>query len=474
MKVTRSHGESPPMKKSRPQFKHDSLIRTVRACFAQLPEAQLPELTARHKFSNVDCLMAGLAVFVFKFSSLLEFDKQCHGEEKHTIVKSLERIFKIQNVPSDTTFRERVDEIDSAVFRTVYRSFFRLLQRGKVLDNYKFLEERFLVPLDGTQFFSSGAISCPNCCEKDMKNGEKFYYHQMLGAVIVHPQYKEVLPLCPEMIEKKDGDKKNDCERNAAKRWIEHFKREHPKLKITIVGDGLSSNAPFVKILQENDIKFILVAKESDHKYMFEWLNSADPEDAPTWTKIEREPAPKRILKKGRQDEKVTTHTYQVMKDVPLNASTDLKVTVVRYTETVNYTKGTKPYEETHTWVWVTDLAVNQENVAKIAEGGRARWSIENETFNTLKNQGYNFEHNYGHGNKNLSNNMAHLMMITFFMDQIAQALDKDFQKAWKHLSSKRMLWERIRSYLMHYIIDSQEAVYKAILDPPEKKELFA
>ena len=66
----------------------------------------------------------------------------------------------------------------------------------------------------------------------------------------------------------------------------------------------------------------------------------------------------------------------------------------------------------------------------KIMRGGRARWKIENETFNTLKNQGYNFEHNYGHGNQNLCTNFAILMFLAFAIDQIQKLCCNVFQKA--------------------------------------------
>ena len=64
---------------------------------------------------------------------------------------------------------------------------------------------------------------------------------------------------------------------------------------------------------------------------------------------------------------------------------------------------------------------VNKRNVFRLMRGGRARWKIENETFNTLKNQGYNFEHNYGHGEQNLSVVFAMLMMLAFLVDQTQQ-----------------------------------------------------
>ncbi len=78
----------------------------------------------------------------------------------------------------------------------------------------------------------------------------------------------------------------------------------------------------------------------------------------------------------------------------------------------------------------ITYIEVSEQTVRDIVKGGRARWKIENETFNTLKNQGYNFEHNYGHGNQNLSNVLAGLMLLAFMIDQCLESLSVEFKKA--------------------------------------------
>ena len=50
---------------------------------------------------------------------------------------------------------------------------------------------------------------------------------------------------------------------------------------------------------------------------------------------------------------------------------------------------------EKHHFRWITNLTVNRDNAHFIAKGGRIRWKIENEGFNTQKNGGYNLEHCY-------------------------------------------------------------------------------
>ena len=98
--------------------------------------------------------------------------------------------------------------------------------------------------------------------------------------------------------------------------------------------------------------------------------------------------------------------------------------------------------------------------------GARARWKIENETFNTLKNQGYNFEHNFGHGYKNLSTVFMHLMMLAFLIDQVQQLCCGLYQTALQTVGTKSRLWRKIRSCFDWFLIPSWEALYRAIILP--------
>ena len=158
------------------------------------------------KVSIIDCLMSGLAMFSLKMPSLLYFDN--HRNEE-IIKHNLQNLYGVQSAPCDTYMRERLDLVDPQELRPAFKSIFRELQRGKVLESYRFMGERYLVSFDGTGFFSSNTIHCANCCERHHQNGSITYHHQMLNAVIVHPDHKEVFPLCPEAIIKQDGTHKN-------------------------------------------------------------------------------------------------------------------------------------------------------------------------------------------------------------------------------------------------------------------------
>ena len=120
------------------------------------------------------------------------------------------------------------------------------------------LDDHYLVSGDGTGFYSSSKVSSPHCLKKTHRNGVEMYYQQMYVAAIVHPDRREVIPFFPEMITRQDGSDKNDCERNAARRFYEALQREHPHLKAIVTEDVLISNAPHIQDLTRLDLRFIL------------------------------------------------------------------------------------------------------------------------------------------------------------------------------------------------------------------------
>jgi hypothetical protein len=407
------------------------LVETVKTSFASIKEVK----KRQRPISLVDTLMSGYALFSLKYPSLLQFDRH-HREDM--ISHNLKHIFGVNAVPSDTQMRERLDEIEPTLLRPTYRRLFAQCQRSKHLELFKYYESRYLMPLDGTGYFNSDDVRCNNCCQRHHKDGRISYYHQMLSAAIVHPDHKVVIPFAPEPIMKTDGANKNDCERNAAIRFLNDLKREHPHLKLIFTGDGLFSNGPFIKRLSDDDHWFILVAKEGDHKHLFEEFNAL--------------PRATHEVKEGK-----ITHRFSWSNQIAINDThLDCEVNVLEYWEIHDNGKKQR-------WVWVTNIPLTEKNVYKIMKGGRARHKIENETFNTLKNQGYQFEHNFGHGNKHLSTVFAHLMMLAFFVDQLQQLGCKLFKKALARLHTKRSLWERKRALFFDFFINSIEDLWSAL-----------
>ena len=424
--------------KGRKHLSADALFRLVQNGFDTIPDHRLADT----EISFTDALMSAFAMFSLKSPSLLAFDKErAEG--------NLETIYGIERVPCDTRMREILDPVFPESLRPVFKSVFRQLQRGKALEPMAFLDDYYLVALDGTGYFSSNTIHCASCLHKVHRNGSVTYAHQMLGAALIHPDVREVIPLMPEPIVKQDGADKNDCERNAAKRWVAKLRQDHPHLKFIVTEDSLSSNAPHIETLQEHDLHYILGVKEGDHTFLFQQVQAAEHAGRVTYDE--------------RHDRAAgLVHRFRFVNDVPLNESNaEVRVNFLEYWE-IGATK-------VQHFSWVTDLRVSKRNVHRLMRGGRARWKIENETFNTLKNQGYNFEHNYGHGTQNLSVVFAVVMMLAFLVDQTQQLCCALFRAVWTKLGSKRLLWERMRALFYTYRLDSMRALFEALFYGFEK-----
>jgi hypothetical protein len=415
------------------QLSAKGMLAKVRSIFKQLPEPARDPRGIKPDIPLVDCLMSALAVFGLKLSSLLQFD----GHRNIDMVKhNLTSLYHVKKAPDDTNMRQRLDKLDPRSIRPAFTAIFSLLQRGKVLEQYKFLGDYLLVACDGTGMFSSKAVHCENCCEKHHKDGSVTYYHQMLGAVVIHPDQKEVFPLCPEPISKPDGSTKNDCEQNAMKRFLQDFKKEHPRLKVIFTEDALSAKGPYLKQIKEIGAHFIVNVNPTGNPSLFEWLKGVELQKKTVITKQE-------------------TMELNFYNGVPINDSNhDLQVNFIDCI--VRNKKG----RVIGHFSWVTDILVTLDNVCQLARGGRARWSIENETFNTLKNQGYHFEHNFGHGYKHLSHVFGLLIFLAFLIDQSQQRCCGLFRSALEKMKRKRYFWERLRSVFLGFYVDSWEDLF--------------
>lgn len=418
--------------KARKHLSADALFALLRSDFAKVPDHR----SDGTEITLTDALMSGFAMFSLKCPSLLDYDKQ-RAED------NLKTIYGIARAPCDSTMREILDPLSPELLRASFRSVFRQLQRGKALEEMVFFKGCYLLALDGTGYFSSKKIHCPSCLEKHHRDGSTTYSHQILGAALIHPDKREVIPLMPEPIVKQDGTEKNDCERNAAKRFIAKLRQDHPHLQFIVTEDGISSNAPHIETLHDYECHYILGVKEGDHNYLFEQVRAADQEGRVTYYE--------------RHDRKAgIVHQFRFINNMPLNESrSDVRVNFIEYWEVSQ--------NKVQHFSWVTDFRVNKSNVYQLMRGGRARWKIENETFNTLKNQGYNFEHNYGHGEQNLSVVLATLMMLAFLVDQTQQLCCALFQAVWGKLGSKRLLWERMRALFLDYALESMQQLLEAL-----------
>ncbi len=318
----------PPVRK---HLSADALLELLRRRCEQILDHRGRECP----ISLTDALMSAFAMFALKDPSLLAFEERRNDE-------NMRNLFGIVHVPSDTHMREILDPVEPGQLRPLFNDVFRQLQRGKALESFVFYQDCYLLSVDGTGYFSSASIHCDSCLEKvNESTGKVTYQHQMLAAVLIHPEHREVIPLAPEPIEKQDGCEKNDCERNAAKRLLRRIRQEHPHLKLIVVEDGLASNAPHIRELRDLNMHFILGAKPGDHPFLFAQVINAFETDRMTticWTK-------------GG-----VFYEIDFVNDLALNeASQEVRVNFLQYAEY-------GPDGTERQWTWVTDLEISRSN----------------------------------------------------------------------------------------------------------------
>lgn len=152
-----------------------------------------------------------------------------------------------------------------------------------------------------------------------------------------------------------------------------------------------------------------------------------------------------------------TIHSFSFVNGLEINESNpDVILNFLHYIQSL-------PSGKTTTFSWVTDMHLTKDNVYKIMRGGRARWKIENETFNTLKNQGYELEHNFRHVKKNLSTVFAYLMLLAFLVDQVQLLTSSIVQEGVMAKKQLKRFYLTLRDYFFLLAFDNWEHLYTSL-----------
>jgi hypothetical protein len=218
------------------------------------------------------------------------------------------------------------------------------------------------------------------------------------------------------------------------------IRRSLPDYKLLGIFDALYANGPHIKTLQEEDINYIIGIKNGHAYDLAKELKSNGLLHEIEWKK------------NGKHCKVCYYNGFTLNMTHP-----DIIVNYFDYTET-DLETGAVFFSS-----WITNIQIKKAIIEKLVAVARSRWKVENETFNTLKNQGYHIEHSYGHGKYNLATNFALLTFLAFLVDQMAQYFDTFFQKAWKERGTKTALWQKIREIFNLLPVASMNAIYRFI-----------
>ena len=376
-----------------------------------------------------DFALAAFAPFFMQSPSFLAHQRHLKTGQGRS---NCETLFGIRNIPGESQIRAKLDPIEPSIFHPMFADILAELEQSGGLKEMRCLDDRLRIAFDGTEYHVSDKIHCPNCSHRKRGKSGTEYFHAMLAATIVAPGHNRAVPLEPEFITPQDGRGKQDCESRAVRRWLAAHGARHARLRPVYLGDDLFSRQPICEAVLESGGHFLFVCKPDSHKAI---------EDFRTGLVLDT------LTRRVRRAKKWVTHKYQWLTGVPLRG--DEKAITVNWLmiEILN-DAGDAAYRNS----FITDLDVTADNVADLAAGGRARWKIENETFNVLKTKGYNLEHNFGHGKQNLSAVLAILNLLAFACHTVCDLGGRAWRAARREHVTRQGFFQSLRTITTYLV----------------------
>jgi hypothetical protein len=267
----------------------------------------------------------------------------------------------------------------------------------------------------------------------------------MLAAIIVAPGHNMVLPLMPEFIAPQDGAEKQDCERSAAKRWLSAHGKRVAALRPVYLGDALFSCQPMAEAVLATGGDFLFVCKRDGHKTLYEYVDGAPLDERAV---IERRPGKRNL-----------TYRYRWIEAVPLRDGKDA-MDVNWLGVSILDANGKTTYDG----AFATSLPLTADNVAEVAACARARWKIENESFNVLKNNGYNLAHNFGHGKKYLAQTFAAMNLLAFAFHTACDCLETLWQQAREAVGARARFFQDLHTITAYVLFPSWHSFMNTVV----------
>ena len=429
----------------------DSLLDSFRQAASALPD---PRRGANKRYAVADAASCALATFFFQSPSFLEFQRRMQDQDS---CSNCHTLFGVQAIPGDNQIRNLLDGLDPDLFADLFPQGLHALRAQGALAPFERLGGRLPIALDGLQIHCSNSIRCEQCCLRHVgKHKTEQYFHTMLSATVVADGHNRVIPLMPEFVQPQqdpaaqrpeltEQQRKQDCERNAAKRWLPAHSDELRPYRPVFLGDDLYCCQPLCELVRDLGADFIFVCKPSSHKRLYEVLHD-DFIHSSGWSKARN------------HKQQVELQRYRWMHGVPVRDSDD--AVLGSWVEFVIERHGKRTYTNT----FCTSLEVTADNVAEIARVGRARWKIENETFNCLARHGYNSKRNFGHGSQGLANLLATLNLFAFALHAVLDCASELWRQCRARTGTRLEFFQALRFLTQWFCFRSWTAVCETLL----------
>jgi len=424
----------------------ETLLNGVRSACEAFPDKRRGDV----RYSMADIGLSAFSLFFMQSESFLAYQRELEAGRKTSNCHSL---FGMAAIPTDNHIRSMLDPVPPSHLQPAFDQALGVLRQQGGLAPFQRLGGRVLIALDGTEYFCSQKLGCPQCLTRRRANGKVESYHAMLAATLVAPGHAMALPLMPEFIAPQDGTEKQDCERNAARRWLAAHGDRVKALRPVYLGDDLFACQPIAEAITPAGGDFLLTAKPASHKALYDFMQGAEFDEHTVTQKT---------------NGKRLTYRYRWFEDAPLRDGQDAML-VNWVGVTITDAKGHVTYNN----AFVTSLPVTRDTVAEIVACARARWKIENESFNILKSNGYHLEHNFGHGKQNLAMMFAAMNLLAFALHTICDALEQLWINARTAKRARTRFFEHIRTITAYLVFPNWTTLMQTLIGskPPPHVE---
>ena len=247
----------------------------------------LPDKRIGHNKQH-SMLDAGLSAFAVFFMQLPSFLAQQQLMLQARGGCNAFSLFGLSQIPSDNRIRQLLDPISPDLLNPLFDQIFEALMARKTLEPFRHVNDTLLMALDGVHYFASNKLNCDCCSERAHRDGVVSYSHAAVAVAVVSPDNSEVISLAPEFITPQDGCSKQDCELNAAKRWLSQHGERYVQHQVTLLGDDLYAHQPFCEQVLAQHFHFIFTCKPSSHVFLYEWLKDLREPHLKTVTYLRR------------------------------------------------------------------------------------------------------------------------------------------------------------------------------------------
>lgn len=358
----------------------------------KIPDPRSPKKT-KHRITVL--MIYGIFMFVFQMTSRRNTNQNMTGPR---LLENLRATFpELEDMPHQDTLCRLLEKIDVEQIQTTYVELLKQLIRKKIFKELLH-NKRYLVAIDGTQKYAMDEQWDERFLRRKIKggDGEYQYYAYVLEAVLVFTNGM-VIPLVSTFLENSEEleaietyeDWKQDCEKKAFYRLAEQLKKYFPKLRITLLLDGLYANGPIFELCRKYRWQFMIVLKDKSLPSVWKDVNGLLSLDAG------KESSHSRIWK-GRDQQFQWVNGIEYYYDKYQSKVQSLHVVICEESwEEVN--REGQVEEQTSRHAWISSEPINQKNVHERCNLiARNRWLHENNILKE-KHQGYQYEHIFSH-----------------------------------------------------------------------------